>query len=66
MASIDALLGGEFIFLGSIVRYHQLAWAACSVGSVLPKVRLTWLAGDGREAFKAALGTDAPWAYNQQ
>ena len=26
----------------------------------------TWLAGDGQEAFRAALGTGGAWAYNQQ
>jgi uncharacterized protein YbjT (DUF2867 family) len=26
----------------------------------------TWLAGDGREAFQAALGNAGTWAYNQQ
>lgn len=26
----------------------------------------TWLAGDGREAFRAALGAGGTWAYNQQ
>lgn len=26
----------------------------------------TWLAGDGREAFRAALGAGGAWAYNQQ
>jgi uncharacterized protein YbjT (DUF2867 family) len=26
----------------------------------------TWLAGDGREAFRAALGAGGTWSYNQQ
>lgn len=26
----------------------------------------TWLAGDGQEAFRAALGASGTWAYNQQ